>query len=220
MKLACSSLSAAALVFALGVTAFAQGDPGAPPVADNSTQGETIPQGPTATSAKIAGTVTTGRARYRPGQPIAVTFTIRNTSKQSAHYDYPTTQQFDVAVTDAHGVAVWDWARGRAFAPHITALSLKPGERKTYAALWDGRDAQGRPVAPGVYTVSARMTSSDRPGVTGSFAVNTDTDPENFGSPTRSPSDNGAVRQVSVNPPITASITVPIGVPTPTQPTK
>jgi hypothetical protein len=111
---------------------------------------------------------------------------------------------------------VWDEAQGRTYRQRITSLLLKPGQTKTYRAVWNGLDAQGRPVPPGVYTISARMTSNDRPAITGSFAVNTDTDPENFGTQTRSPSDNGAIREVYPDPPITASTTIPIGVLLPT----
>ena len=57
------------------------------------------------------------------------------------------------------------------------------------------------------------MTSSDRPAITGSLIVDPDTDPNNTGFPTRSPAENGAVRQVDVTPPITASTTLAIGVP-------
>ena len=213
-----SPFFALALVPALyvcAVPALGQGDPGGPAVSGDSTQGEPIPQRLTLPSAKTDGVVTTDRANYRPGQPIAIVFTITNTSGNPVHYDYPSDQQSDVTVSDSLGHPVWDEAQGRKYSQRITTLLLKPGQKKTYTAVWNGRTAQGRPVPAGVYTISARMTSSDRPAITGSFAVNTDTDPENFGSPTRSPSDNGAVRQVFPNPPITAAATVTIGGPAP-----
>ena len=159
------------------------------------------------------GTVTASRSNPRPGQRVTFTFTIANPTKKTVGHDFPSSQQFDITVSDPGGTQVWDSAQGQVFAQAITRLSLKPGQKKSFTAAWNGRDAQGRPVAPGVYTVNARMTSSDRPAITGSLIVDPDTDPNNTGFPTRSPAENGAIRQVDVTPPVTASTTVAIGVP-------
>jgi hypothetical protein len=190
----------------------AQNGSGTVPDANNAPASASLPQKLTLTPPKIGdGTLTTNRTSYRPGQPVALKFTIRNITKKPTHYDFSTSQQFDVTVADAQGNTVWDWAHGRVFASVITQIILKPGQEQSYRVVWDGNGPQGRPVAPGTYTLNARMTSNNRPAITGNVLVNTDTDPMNMGVPTRSPSDNGAVREIYLSPPITASTTVAIG---------
>ncbi|MBV9851592.1 MAG: hypothetical protein JO250_18135 [Armatimonadetes bacterium] len=206
------SVSALALV----VPALAQ-DAGTPPATNSAPVNRPIPGKVLIFPPKDtgAGSLKTSRSSYRPGQPVRFTFTIANPTSKTVNYDFATSQQFDITVSDAANTQVWDWAQGKMFAQMITHVGLRPGQKKSFTAVWNGRDAQGHPIAPGVYNATARMTSSNRPAITGGVVVDNDTDPNNMGFPTRSPAENGAVRQVDVNPPITASTTVAIGVPVP-----
>ena len=203
------------VVIALGMALpVAAQDAGTPPATNSAPSNRPVPQKILILPTRDTGgaTLKTDRSGYQPGQPVRFTFTISNSTKKVVNYDFPNSQQFDITVTDGSGDAVWDSAQGKVFAQSLTHLGLKSNQKKTFTAVWNGRDMHGQPVAPGLYNAHARMTSNDHPAVTGGFIVDTDTDPNNMGVPTRSPAENGAVREVSVNPPLTASNTVAIGV--------
>lgn len=211
------ALPIALLSCSVVVPVFAQNDAGTPPATNGMTENRPIPQRVLIFPPKDSGlgTLRANRTRYQPGERVAFTFTIANPTNKAVGYDFPSSQQFDVTVSDPKNAPVWDSAQGMVFAQGVTHLTLKPGQKKSFEAVWNGRDVQGRPVAPGVYSARARLTSSNRPAVTGGIIVDPDTDPDNTGFPTRSPAENGAVRQVDMNPPITASLVLAIGVPAP-----
>lgn len=165
------------------------------------------PKGPT-------GTLTTDKPRYAPGQPISLTFTVTNSTKKDAIYNFSTGQQCDFTATDAKGTNVWTWSHERMFTQVLTRLALAPGQKRVYKGVWEGQDAQGKPIKPGVYTLTARLTPNNGPAIVGGVAVNTDTDPNNMGMPTHTPAETGAIRAVDVTPPVMASVKITITAPT------
>jgi hypothetical protein len=208
-------LSVFALTFGAVLPVFAQTDAGTPTVSPSAPLNRPIPQKLILpTGSDQIGNITTDRAAYKPGEPVAISFTVTNPTQKPAVYNFATGQQFDVTVLDPKGTMLWQWSHDRLFTQSLGRLSLGPGQKKTYAATWNGRDAQGKPVTPGVYTISARMTSNNGQAITGGVVVNNDTDPNNMGVPTRTPVDTGAIRQVDTMPQVTASKQIAIGVPT------
>ncbi len=195
--------------------AGAQTGAGTPGPSNNSPQNAPIPLKIVQPTPDQAGTLTADRDAYAPGQPVHLTFTVSNGSKKPVVYNFASGQQVDFTVNDPKGGSVWDWAKGRVFTQAITRLPLAPGGRIAFHAVWNGRDASGHVAAPGPYTLNARLTSNNGPAITGSVVVNNDTDPNNMGMPTRTPAENGVVRQVDVLPPVTASKTIIIGTPSP-----
>lgn len=81
---------------------------------------------------------------------------------------------------------------------------------QTFTAVWNGRNSQGSPFAAGTYTIKARLTSDNHPAVTGGVLVNIENDPNNMGIPTKTPADTGAIQQINVTPPVSASKTIVI----------
>jgi len=154
--------------------------------------------------------LTTDRATYAAGQPVLLTFKVANTTKKPITYDFASGQQASFSITDAKGNPVWDSTASRALFRGITHLTLAPGESKTYQAVWNERENLGRPVPPGVYTVTARLLPMPRVVVSGGLIVNTETDPNNTGTPTKSKGESGATLQQNITPPVTASATVTI----------
>ncbi len=203
----------------LGTTVplLAQTDAGTPSVTTSAPDDRPMPQRlilPTG-SAQI-GVLTTGSASPKPGQPLDLTFTVSNPTQKPAIYNFPTGQQFDVIVLDTQGNIVWQFSHTRKFSPGLSRVSIAPGQKQAFTTTWNGRDAQGKPVQPGLYTINARLTSNSGTAITGGFLVSTDTDPNNMGIPTKTPADTGAIRQVDIMPPVSASKQVAIGVPPPT----
>jgi hypothetical protein len=192
------------------VPALAQSDAGTPPLTTDSNSNAPLPQSLKLMPSAQPATLTTRRSSYRTGQRVGITFRIVNTTGKSVSYNFSTGQRFDVTVTDAQGGLVWDWARGHLFSQNLASMSLAPGKSLVYKAAWPGTDHAGHLVAPGIYTLSAKLTSDNLPAITGGVIVNTDPDPNNMGSPTRTPADSGAVRQVNPAPQVTAKTTVVI----------
>ena len=201
------------LIFAaLGVStaAFAQGGAGTPPLTLNSNTNAPLPQILKLPGGALPGTLTTNKLAYKRGQSVRLTFRVTNSGKKPITYNFSTGQKYDVVVTDADKTEVWDWAKGQMFTQNLSSVTLKPGKSLVYAIVWNGADQAGRNVKPGVYTLTARLTSDNHPAVTGGVVVNNDRDPNNMGTPTQTPADTGAVRQVDTAPPVSAQTTITI----------
>ncbi len=200
---------------ALSLPALGQTGAGTPPLTNPSAQNSPIPLKLVLPTADQSGTLLVSTVHPKPGQPIALSFVVANKTNKPVAYNFPTGQKFDITATDTKGAVVWAWSKGQVFTQNISRLSIPAGGREAFAAVWNGRTNAGRPVPPGDYTLHARMTSNTGTAITGSILVNNDPDPMNIGRPTHTPADSGAIRQVDVTPPITASKTITIGTPSP-----
>ena len=196
---------AAAGMFA-ALPALAQTGAGTPPLNPNAIP--QIPQTLKVTPPAQPVTLTTQHGTYKSGQPVRMTFQVVNTSGKAVTYNFGSGQRFDITAASAAGTQVWDSASGKLFTQNLSSLSVAPGKALVYHAVWNGRDASGRPLPPGVYTLSAHLTSDNQPAVTGGVVVNTDPDPTNMGIPTRTPADAGTIRQVAPAPPVSAKTTL------------
>lgn len=205
MKPAVLLFAAAAFAFS-ALPALAQTDAGTPPI--NPNNNGSLPNALKVTPPAQPGTLTLGKPQIKSGQPVRMTFTVVNTSGRPVTYNFSTGQRFDVTAANAAGVAVWNWAAGKRFSQNLSSLSLPPGKSFVYRPVWNSRDLSGRPVPPGAYTLSAHLTSDNRPAITGGVIVNTDPDPTNMGHSTRTPADSGAIRQVDPAAQVSAKATV------------
>jgi hypothetical protein len=156
-----------------------------------------VPGGP-------SGTVTTDQSAYASGRPVRIEFVVRNTGVKPVRYEFGTAEQVDVAVRGPSGDAVWTWSQGRLFRAAASDFTLAPGKSRSYKVVWPGVTQDGTPAPPGSYTIVAWLASSDRSAITGSFVVNTDTDPTNSGLPPVN-TDSGAIRAVNASPPVSAT---------------
>lgn len=211
---------------AVSLPAFAQTGAGTPSISTPSAQSSPIPLKLVLPTSDQSGVLLVSPAHrrpgllvntawLRPGQPIALSFIVTNKTNKAVVYNFPTGQQFDITANDAKGSLVWTWSKGQQFTQSISRLSLAPNTRQVFTAVWNGRTNTGQPMPAGDYTLNARMTSSTGTAITGSIVVNNDPDPMNVGRPTRTPADLGAIRQVDVTPPVTASKNITIGTPAP-----
>jgi hypothetical protein len=70
-------------------------------------------------------------------------------------------QQFELVVKDAEGTEVYRFSDGRLFTMALIYEELPPGASLTWSDVWDLKDKDGRPVAPGRFqaeiTVLARV---------------------------------------------------------------
>ena len=196
---------------ALPLPALAQTGAGTPSISTPSAQSAPIPLKLVLPTTDQSGMLLVNTKNPRPGQPLALSFVVTNKTNKPVVYNFPTGQKFDITANDAKGALVWTWSKGQAFTQSISRLSIPAGARVVFPAVWNGRTSAGQPVAPGDYTLQARMTSNTGTAITGSLVVNNDPDPMNVGRPTRTPADTGAIRQVDVTPPVSATKTITIG---------
>ncbi|MEW6622860.1 MAG: BsuPI-related putative proteinase inhibitor [Bacillota bacterium] len=98
----------------------------------------------------------TDRLLYRRTQPVCMTLVKINISGSPITLTYPTTQRFDFIVRrGVTGPIVWRWSTGRVFAQVVETVVIPPGQSQIFTFTWDQIGDDGRPVAPGIYTVQA-----------------------------------------------------------------
>jgi len=149
-----------------------------------------------------AGTLATDHTAYSRSGTVTFKFAVTNPTNSAIHFDFDTAQQFDITVTDPHGVESWRWSQDRVFAQMLTAIDLKPGQSKVYTATWNTVDARALPA--GTYTATAKLTPVIRQAVRGGILVDPNVDPNNMGRPNKAGSA-GAAFEVNATPGVSAN---------------
>ncbi|MGE5590391.1 MAG: BsuPI-related putative proteinase inhibitor [Bacillota bacterium] len=93
-------------------------------------------------------------AEATAGQPVDLTLEITN-RVAAMTATYSSGQMYDFWV-EQNGREVWRWSRGRMFTQALVHRTISAGETLRFTVQWDGKDAQGKPAAPGTYTVHGR----------------------------------------------------------------
>jgi len=88
---------------------------------------------------------------------------VHNAGSAPQRLEFPTARTHDFAVSDAHGVEVWRWSRGRLFAQVLSEIELAPGQSQRFAAAWDQRTASGALAPAGRYRVVGSLACSPAP---------------------------------------------------------
>ncbi len=92
------------------------------------------------------------------GEPVAYAVVIRNIGSQSLDLHLQGREPiFDLRVTDEAGVTAWRRLEGQSVQAILRLDTLDPGESMTLEDVWGQRDASGRFVAPGLYTLQAEV---------------------------------------------------------------
>ncbi len=102
-------------------------------------------------------TLRTDKTVYQLGEDVRIALTVTNRSRQDFTATFPSAWQADFAVYDRAGKAHWRWSAGRMFAQALTTLTLKPGESRTYQAIWEQLDQRGERVKAGKYSLKGAL---------------------------------------------------------------
>ena len=121
--------------------------------------GAVISSGCAATSASILQGVKAGKANYRLGETVDLTYGIKNRGDKPITFNFTSTKKFDIWIKRG-STEIFRLSRGRVYATVMTTLTLQPGETKTFNAEWDQKNTAGKQVGPGTYDVFARLTAS------------------------------------------------------------
>lgn len=150
---------------------------------------------------KPTAKLVTDKPKYMPGNKAGFTFTVINDKKKTYHYNFPSSQQFDIIVTNNAGQMVWKLSSMSSYTQALTAFDLKPQQGKVYYAAW----VLPANIKPGKYNIQAVMTPQIRPAIRGGSIISTDNDPNNIGLPTRNNAETGAAIQVNTVAPASAA---------------
>lgn len=82
------------------------------------------------------------------GQEVPLKLKVKNRSDQPIELTFRGRPAYDFIVG-----AVWRWSQEQFVQPIYERRTLQPGEELEFAAAWDQRDSQGRPVSSGRYEV-------------------------------------------------------------------
>ncbi len=98
-------------------------------------------------------------AVYGPGAQAMARLTLRVTQAEALSLTFPTSQEFDLVVTNSAGEEVYRWSNGQAFAQVFRTVSFGPGE-KNYAVAVPLQDARGGVLPAGDYVAEGLITTA------------------------------------------------------------
>jgi hypothetical protein len=78
---------------------------------------------------------------------------LTNVDKQPLEFEAPTSQWFDITITDQQDKIVYRYSDGRSFLQAFQQLTLNPGETKKWSV--NIKEPYGKQLNPGTYTVTA-----------------------------------------------------------------
>ncbi|CAM3658805.1 BsuPI-related putative proteinase inhibitor [Mesobacillus zeae] len=81
---------------------------------------------------------------------------LKNDSNEALVFEFPTSQHYEITVSDPEGNVVYRYSEGKAFAQVIKNLMLQPGQKVTWKESWDYR-YKGKRVKAGDWTVKATL---------------------------------------------------------------
>ena len=112
----------------------------------------------------VAYVLTTDRAVYGIDDPVDLTFTITNTGKDDAKFEFPTTQYYDFVIKRGDE-QIARWSLGQTFIPNPQPLFLASGRSMSFNTRWLQKDQDSHVVGPGTYNISAIFPLKDKPVV-------------------------------------------------------
>ena len=103
---------------------------------------------------------------YKLKEPIIMTLTVTNKSKETFHYSFRSSQVYDFIVREDNK-EIWRWLADMVFAQVITEFTLAPGKSESFEEIWEQIDNEGKNVSTGKYQVigilATRPERSSRP---------------------------------------------------------
>jgi hypothetical protein len=101
------------------------------------------------------------------GNAVHFELVVKNVGGKHAELNFADGQAYDFVVADSAGRDVWQWSNGRIFTQSVRNKQLGGGESMRVSESWNRHNA-----APGHYTVTATLKSSNYPRVQhGAFTI-------------------------------------------------
>jgi hypothetical protein len=107
-------------------------------------------------------TLQTDKSEYDPGEPVLLTFEVKNTTNVRQSFSFSEACQNDFRIREGD-VLVWNFNHDQMCAQVVTSLELEPGETWTRSEVWDQRTNKGEPAGSGAYDAKATLTQTGKP---------------------------------------------------------
>ena len=120
------------------------------------------PQSVVSESEGIRLTLQSDKPEYELGEPVTLTFEVKNISDVSRTFEFSSACQNDSLVHQGDEL-VWSLGHDLACAQVLTSIMLEPGETWASTDIWDQRSNKGDPVSPGAFDATARLTPIGKP---------------------------------------------------------
>ena len=102
----------------------------------------------------VSISVKTDKQYYESGEPVKITFIIKNNGDSPVRFTFNTAQMYDFSIVNyGWGKSVYRWSKGRMFAQVITHLEIPANGEKVFEFVWDQKSNTGNSVTVGVYMV-------------------------------------------------------------------
>jgi len=150
----------AASLLAGGVSAQTGGKTKSEPL--NPVTGQEKPLG-AVIQVPVAVSLKTDKKTYAPNEPIKMTISVKNTTKQTVKLPFANGQRYDIEIRrgkEHNGEKVWQWAHGKMFTMMLSTLPVPPGKAVVFTETYD--PAKEKPLSPGTYTITATVTTRGR----------------------------------------------------------
>lgn len=95
----------------------------------------------------------------KPIPTVKVYMRLENSTSESITYTFPSSQVFDIYITDVFGNVISSWSRGRVFAQEFTDVTILPGSSSTFGGSVELTYKDGQYIKPGKYGLSIVLGS-------------------------------------------------------------
>lgn len=102
----------------------------------------------------LSGSTRADRSTARPGDAVALSYSVRNTSSRPIAITFRSGQQFDAVASGPNGSVIWQDSANKRYAQMLRTITLAAGQQMAYNTTWQ----VPANAAPGTYTVSLYLT--------------------------------------------------------------
>ena len=110
--------------------------------------------------------IATDRAIYSIEEPVTITLTIFNYTKDTLTFSFASSQRYDFVIEKEEKV-IWRWSSGRVFAQVMGKEVVKPGESLVYKEVYRPQ----KKLTPGIYTVTGMLTCREPLKIKGTVCI-------------------------------------------------
>lgn len=114
----------------------------------------------TAQRGNLLVTLSVDHARYEVGDPVHISFVVKNTGHSDEMLSFVTGQEHDIRIADDHGL-VRNYSFGRFYTQALHNRTIRAGEELSFTWTWtQDRNGSQSFASPGHYEIEAYLTSS------------------------------------------------------------
>ena len=111
----------------------------------------------------VAVSVRTDKKTYHSGEPIQMTLTVKNATKDAVKLTFPSGQRYDFDIrrgSTAKSPKIWQWSHGQMFIQMVSSVSLPPGKTRTFSETYQPGQEREPVLTPGTYKITGTLTTS------------------------------------------------------------